>query len=328
MTATYNPRVAIITVTYRAGPFILDFLASVAKLLNRDTRYHLFLIDNASPDDTCSKAQAFIDQELLSGRITLLPQDGNLGFGRGCNAGADAAAKLGSEFLWFLNPDTTIEPNSGDVLLQALTSDKHIQFAGSTLKNEHGIKRSGAFRFPKATTTFLSNARIGLFDKALQKHTSTYPLPSQPIQADWLSGASFMVKRSAFETLEGFDPNYFLYFEEVDLFFRAKQAGFQSWSFPDSVVYHISGASTGINQKNTVEIKPRPKYWFESRSYYYQKNFGRAYAAWVDLCFTAGQLAFRLKNTLARRPSPEPPGLVRGVFRHNSLLNRSNSVRQ
>lgn len=325
MTATDKVSVAIVTVTYNAGPFILDYLTSVAQLLKRDASYHLLLVDNASPDDTYTKAQAFITEEQLTDRITLLPQSGNLGFGRGCNAGAERAANLGAELLWFLNPDTTIEPESGDVLRRALTAQEAIQFAGSILKNEQGVKRSGAFRFPKATTAFLSNARIGVLDKTLSRHTSTPPLPSEPIQADWLSGASFMVKRSAFEALQGFDPHYFLYFEEVDLFYRAKKAGFQSWSYPDSAVYHISGASTGINQKNTNEIKPRPKYWFESRSYFYQKNFGLCYAIGVDLCFAAGQFAFRLKNTITRRPSPEPPGLLRGIFRHSALFYRPKS---
>lgn len=323
MAATDNASVAIITVTYKAAPFILDYLKSVAQLLKRDASYHLFLVDNASPDDTCARAQAFVDEELLSDRITVLPQEGNLGFGRGCNAGAAAAAEKDAHFLWFLNPDTTIEPDSGDVLRRALAAEETIQFAGSTLKNERGVKRSGAFRFPRATTTFLSNARIGVLDKTLSQHTSTHPLPSEPVQVDWLSGASFMVKRSAFEALKGFDPHYFLYFEEVDLFYRAKQAGFQSWSYPESVIYHISGASTGINKKNTTEIKPRPSYWFESRSYFYQKNFGPLYAFWVDVSFTAGQILFRFKNLVTRRRSHEPPGLLRGIFRHNVVIHKA-----
>ena len=109
--------------------------------------------------------------------------------------------------------------------------------------------------------------RLGILDALFKNHVTAIPIQKQPYTADWLTGASFMVKNECFEALKGFDPHYFLYFEEVDLFYRAKQAGFSVWACPNSQVFHISGASTGINTQHSTP-KRQPNYWFESRKYF------------------------------------------------------------
>lgn len=315
--------VVIVTVTYNAAEFIERFLESVAAVLAVEPAFRLVLVDNASADASVQIAKQFIADKGLEYRATVIAQDGNVGFGRGCNAGAKQAVELGASYIWFLNPDTTVDVSAANELLACYENAPAADFVGSALKNEHGVKRSGAFRFPNATTTFLSNAKLGAFDRLLPNRTSTYPLPDKPIRVDWLTGASFMVKASVFEKLEGFDPKFFLYFEEVDLFLRAQRAGYQAWFCPSSVVYHQSGASTGINQKSAAEVKPRPSYWFESRRYFYLKNYGRAYFLLTDSAFLAGQALSRAKGLIKKVPTSEPPGLLGSIVRYSGLASGS-----
>ena len=91
----------------------------------------------------------------------------------------------------------------------------------------------------------------------------------QPI--DWVSGASTMMRRTAIDSIGGFDENYFLYFEETDFCLRAKRAGFTTWYVPQSRVVHIAGQSTKLMERETL---PRrlPAYWFESRRRYQAKE--------------------------------------------------------
>jgi len=238
-------KVTIITVTYNSADFIEEYLASVAPFLT-NTGHNLVIVDNASTDDTCSKVLEYAESNQLSSNIHLDASKENLGFGKGCNQAVEIAKESQPTHLWFLNPDTRVFIDSGKELLSLLELND-VDFAGSILVDENMNPRPGAFRFPGIVSTFLSTMSIGVLDKIFHKHTKTPPLQDTPYQADWLTGASFMTRLDCFDTLKGFDPFYFLYFEEVDLFYRAKKSGLSVWACPKSKVFHLSGASTGIN---------------------------------------------------------------------------------
>jgi len=312
-------KVAIITVTYNSADFIEQYLESVALFL-KGTDHQLFLVDNQSNDNTVDIANHFAQTQQLTSQIHVIPANDNLGFGKGCNLGVKHAKAHKPTHLWFLNPDTIIFEDTAPALLQLLKEDTNIDFAGSILVDKNNTPRAGAFRFPTAINVFLSTMTLGILDKLFHKHTTAIPADNETIEADWLTGASFIVKYDCFENLEGFDPQYFLYFEEVDLFFRAKQKGYVVSSCPKSKVFHISGASTGINSKETA-IKRRPNYWFESRRYYYIKNYGKAYFLLVDLLFFLGFSLKRIRDFIQQKDSQFPEHFAKDTFKH-SLLGR------
>ena len=314
-----QPTVAIITVTYNCSDFILPYLESVMPFLE-DTLHRLFIVDNASSDNTVELIQAF-KTKFDSEQIHLEPSRENLGFGKGCNKGAEMAQAYQPSHLWFLNPDTRISQDSGLSLLNFFANNTKIDFAGSILTNEHKETRPGAFRFPTLMNVFLSTMKLGVLDKLFSRYTTAAPIEKQAYQADWLTGASFMVKNSRFNALEGFDPFYFLYFEEVDLFYRAKKKGYSVWACPDSQVFHISGASTGINNKKT-QLKRRPGYWFESRRYFYLNNFGKAYFAAVDMVFLISHGFWWLRAKLQGKPLDTPEHFVKDIIEHSLLKSR------
>jgi N-acetylglucosaminyl-diphospho-decaprenol L-rhamnosyltransferase len=315
-----SAEVAIVTVTYNGEDFIEDFLtATCAQLDHPSLITHLILVDNNSSDHTLQVAQDFIDRHGLQKRVTLVPQSENLGFGTGCNIGVEAAKKYNPKFYWFLNPDTQIFPDTGIELINFFRVREAADFVGSRLVDRDNVPRPSAFRFPSATSEFCRAIRLGFVDRLVPHGQIAMPVSNLPHSADWLTGASFMVKSEVFDQLGGFDPAFFLYFEEVDLFYRAKQNGFSCWFNPHSSVYHFAGASTGISSSRKSATR-RPQYWFDSRRYFYCKNFSHFYFALCDIAAIAGLALWKLRLLLQHKDSRDPPGLLQDIAA-NSLFS-------
>lgn len=314
---------AIITVTYNCEDFIEDFLSALkGNLQSIAPRAKLFVVDNASSDRTVDVIRRFVEAEGLQERVVLLPQDTNLGFGTGCNVGADAAHELEPEYYWFLNPDTRVFPETQTELIKFFRLNPAADFVGSQLVNEHQQARPSAFRFPSVVSEFCRTLRLGVVDRLFPRGQIAIPVSNKPHRADWLTGASFMVKSGVFHRLGGFDPAYFLYFEEVDLFLRAKQQGFTCWFNPESKVYHYAGASTGISSSRKA-TKPRPQYWFDSRRYFYCKNHGQAYFALCDLAAMLGLSLWKLRLLVQKKDSSDPPGLLKAIASNSLFVSRT-----
>lgn len=312
---------AIITVTYNCEDFIEDFLSAACLSLSAPAWHTvLIIIDNLSSDSTREKVEEFIARHDMKEKILLRPQPRNLGFGAGCNAGVAVAKGFNPKYYWFLNPDTKIFSNTQQGLVDIFASDPSIGFVGSQLVNEDGATRPSAFRFPSATSELCGNLRLGALDRMLAHKQVAIPVSDAPHQADWLTGASFMARAEAFDQLNGFDEEFFLYFEEVDLFFRAKQQGFQSWINPASQVYHMAGASTGIASGRKA-TKRRPQYWFDSRRHFYCKNFGRPYFALCDFAAISALLLWKARAFIQRREGNDPPFFLIDLVR-NSIFAR------
>ncbi len=315
--------VAIVTVTYNAEPFIDGFAKAVQALFNYDPRFKLVIVDNDSKDKTVPWLEAFFSSEIQEGRVIVEAVGANRGFGAGCNIGVSLAGDV--ELLWFLNPDTQIEISTALELLKCFDNDESLSSVGSLLKNQAGEVSPGSFRFPELATVFLSCAQLGLLDRLFSNKKLTYDADHHMKPVDWLTGASFMLKKRHFDSVGGFDETFFLYFEEIDLFYRLKQKGYKAISCHDSVVYHISGASTGINRQLQSGLLPRkPKYWFESRRHLYMKNYGRQYFLMIDTVYIVGSLFSRLKALILNRKITRYRNLLRDIIKHSAIKSNVN----
>lgn len=318
MTLTKKNSVAIITVTYNCGNFIESFLHSIKPII-ADSQFNLIIIDNQSTDSSRTIIDQYIKDHALENNISLHLATDNHGFGKGCNIGAQIASAYGAEYLWFLNPDTQINQDSGTQLLSLLQESEHIDFAGSILNNNKNEPRAGAFRFPGIMNTLISSMQLKILDNLFPTYTTAAPIKEKPYPVDWLTGASFMTSLTCFEKLNGFDPAYFLYFEEVDLFHRAKKIGLTAWCCPQSSVFHMAGASTGVSNK--TQKKRKPYYWFESRRYYYLSNYGRMYFTLTDLCLIASISCWKLRAKLQKKTDNTPAHFLKDILKYSYLAN-------
>lgn len=168
------------------------------------------VVDNASVDDSAALARR------RGARV--LPLTRNAGFGRACNIGAEAAT---TPYLLFINPDARIRPDQ----ILAL----------------HG-------RLRERTDLFAVAPMLGAADRAPAQKTKNYldvlDLGQTP-ELTSLSGSAFMTRRDAFLSLGGFDANIFLYYEEDDLFWRARNRGYKLELIEAMIIDHAHGRSCG-----------------------------------------------------------------------------------
>jgi N-acetylglucosaminyl-diphospho-decaprenol L-rhamnosyltransferase len=321
-------KVAIITVTFNSSGFIDNYLDALSSFLIGSSHI-LIVVDNASVDDTVVRIENHRQAQTLEKNIRIITLPKNVGFGGGCNIGIAAAGDVNASHLWFLNPDTEVLSDSADKLLALFSARPSTDFVGSVLIDQQQQERAGAFRFPSIINVCLSTLKLGILDRLLKQHTTAIPIATHPYPADWLTGASFMARSQTIDALNGFDPHYFLYFEEVDLFYRAKNKGFTVLCCPESRVFHISGASTGINNQHNdthnITTKRQPGYWFESRRHFYVSNYGRLYFSLVDFCQICCLLCWKLRAKLQKKSDTTPDQFTRDIIRYSypaQLLKR------
>ena len=142
--------------------------------------------------------------------------------------------------------------------------------------------------------------------------------PREAIGVPIMSGAFLLARRDVIDRTGGFDPRFFLYFEETDLCLRAQRAGYRCWYVPSSRVVHLEGQSTGVTDKS-AEPQRLPRYWFESRRHYFMKNYGPWKARLADVAWALGHMSWRARRRLQGKVDDDPPHLLADFVRFNFL---------
>lgn len=122
---------------------------------------------------------------------------------------------------------------------------------------------------------------------------------------DWVAGAAVMFRLDVLDTLDGFDPAFFLYYEEVDLMRRIKTAGHEIWYIPEARVLHAEGAATQLRSGDSGR-RAKPEYWYDSWRIYFRKNHGRFGALWAATLWMIGAALNRV-IALLRGQTPRMP---------------------
>lgn len=302
----------IVIVNFRTGGLTIDCLASLMADPSLPAGTKIMAVDAASGDGSGGMIATAVAARGWQQHIALVDLPINGGFAYGNNRAIEAAdARWGvARNYLLLNPDTVVRPGAIAPLLEFLDKHADVGIVGSLLEDPDGTPQACSFRFPSAFSEFESEARLGLFTRVLQRWRVVLPVGPAPHQADWVSGASMMVKRDVFDRIGGLDEDYFLYYEELDFCRRATAAGWQCWTVPQSRVVHLCGQSTGLTAKN-AKPRRRPSYWFNSRNLYFSKHHGRWGKFAADLGWIGGQGVNNLRQALQRRPNNDPPFLVR-----------------
>ena len=231
----------------------------------------VIVVDNASADASLARVEALTDMPFP---IHFIRNLANQGFGAACNQGA---ALAGSEYLLFLNPDTRLFQHSLSVPLAYMRrlENEDVGIVGIQLVDEQNHIARSCSRFP-SVGIFLSQA-LGLNRlpglKHLAQGMSEWKHDST-CKVDQIMGAFFLMRHSLFESLGGFDERFFVYFEEVDLSLRARQAGWHSVYIADARAFHAGGGASRQVKAN------RLFYSLRSRLLYGFKHF-TSFKAWL-----------------------------------------------
>ncbi len=234
-THRFGDELAVVTVTYSPGETLETFLDSLAKATSRPLQ--VVLADNGSTDGTL---------ELAAERdgVQLLRIGENVGYGTAANRGI---AQLGSEVGWVAvaNPDIEWHPGSLDELLAAAERWPRAAALGPLIREPGGAVYPSARLLPSLGRgighAILSPVWPG------NRWTRKYRQEDAAIgerAAEWLSGACLLLRRVAFESVDGFDPRYFMYSEDIDLGDRLGRAGWLNVYVPTAEVTHLGGHAT------------------------------------------------------------------------------------
>ncbi|WP_132112202.1 glycosyltransferase family 2 protein [Actinocrispum wychmicini] len=231
----YGDELAVVTVTYSPGETLERFLDTLDKATKRP--YRVVLADNGSTDGAPEQAAEREGVQLLS-------TGENLGYGAAANRGV---TEFDDAYGWVVvaNPDIEWGPGSIDTLLDAADRWPRGGSFGPLIREPNGDVYPSARLLPSLGKG-VGHAVVGRVWRD-NPWTKAYRQSEGAIverTAGWLSGSCLLLRRAAFDSVDGFDPRYFMYFEDVDLGDRIGRAGWQNVYVPSAEVTHIGGHAT------------------------------------------------------------------------------------
>ena len=222
-----------VIVNYNASGHVVDCVRS----LHADGVTDVVLADNASSDDLAGALAA------LDPRPVLVSTGANLGFGAGANRGVWATS---TPLVAIMNPDVVVEPGASKILVEEFERDASLAVLGPRVENVDGSLYPSARTFP-ALLDAAGHAVFG-FVAPQNRFTRRYRMldwdHASSRTVDWVSGTFLVVRRAVFDALGGFDEGYFMYVEDVDLCWRAREHGSRVAYEPAVRVVHTIGASS------------------------------------------------------------------------------------
>ena len=220
---------SIIIVNFNGRKLIQNCLDSV--LRTNSTNFEVIFIDNGSTDGSIEFVQNFAAKS--SSRVRLIKNQKNLGFAEGNNVGIrDSSGK----YIAFLNNDTIVNPNWLQSILALLEKDKQIGAVQSLLLAKDGLKIDSL----GGTIDIFGTAE----DRVVSMENLRRPANSQIEEIFSACAASMVVRKSVLEEVGNFDPNFFAYYEDVDLCWRIRLHGYAIVLDLNSIVYHIRSATS------------------------------------------------------------------------------------
>lgn len=252
--------VTVIMIVYHTGKVLFDTIDSV---LAEPRVSQFILIDNGSSEKTLTKMREI---EAQYGHVLLVHGQGNIGFARAANLGAHLASE---PWLVFLNPDARLRPGCIAGLVEAARSGASPCIVGARVLNPDMTEQRGARRGEVTpVTTLLSLTRLSQrvpFLRRFEIHRETDELPLAPYPVPTISGACFCVSKRDFAQIRGFDTDFFLHVEDVDLCWRAREAG-------GVVLFHPSAEV--IHEGHTSRVEPVFVEWNKGKGliHYFHKR--------------------------------------------------------
>ena len=269
MFVTRDPRVFVILLNYQNPADTLRCLASLRR--SRHRGQFPVVVDNASGNGDVAALTA-----ALGPVVPVLESSTNIGYAAGNNLGIRHALERDADFIWILNPDTEVEPDTLQGLLTTMSLRPDAGFVGSLnlfgQSDPPTIQSAGG----------LINWDAGVVVESLGRGQPLSSRPQRdPYDVDYVAGTSMLVRRRVFEEVGMLPEHYFLYFEETDFQVSAARDGWKSVINPLARVWHYQGSTSHL---------PAPYY-----TYYYIRGrilFAHKFTDFSDDRIVAGLSGF------------------------------------
>jgi hypothetical protein len=298
------PKIAAIIINYKTPGLTLDCLASLESELRELPGSQAIVVDNASQDDSVRLLEREIKSRSWGNWVEVVQSFTNAGFSSGNNLGVAAARRRGPVDGYLLtNSDTLVRPGAMKRLAEALSTDPRIGLVGPRLEWPSGEMQASCFRAISPARELAAAAKTGVLSRLVG---GDLPIPidlsngTNAANVEWISFACVLIRAEAFAAIGPMDEGFFMYFEDVDYGLRANRAGWQIAYAPAARVVHLRGGRTP-GEFAHEERKRRPRFYYESRSRYLAKYYGRTGPLRANVCWTVGRGISFLRELAARK---------------------------
>jgi len=261
-------KLSVVILNYNVRYFLELCLKSVEAAIT-GINAEIIVVDNASPDDSCEMVKTlFPNAKLIENKL-------NSGFSKGNNIGV---AQARGEYLCILNPDTVVAEDTFTTLLEFADETKDIGIIGCRLIDGNGLYLPESKR--NVPTPLVSFKKIfGSSGSYYANHLKQHEIGN----VDILVGAFMIIKKSIYDEIGGFDEDYFMYGEDIDLSYKILKAGFQNQYFGQSTIIHFKGEST---PKDRIYRKR----FYDAMRIFYKKHFKKTWL--LDIIINLGTKTF------------------------------------
>ena len=274
-------KLSIIIVTWNVKADLAACLSSLKKNAPLPD-YETIVVDNNSSDGTAEYIKQHFPQ------VKVIENRENKGFAKANNQGIRASK---GEYIFLLNPDTIVHPGSLDILVDFMDDNPDAGACGGKLLNADGSVQRSVRRFPTFRAVLYCHTvfrLLRIFRGSYKKWRMKEFGYDRQIPVDQLMGAALLLRISAIDTGETLDESFFMYFEEVDLCYRIKQAGWRIEFVPNSNITHLGGQSSKQVPLKRIML-------FKSMLRYFRKHRGKFEIALFSIVF---KIALILRNFL------------------------------
>ncbi len=278
--------ITIVIVNYRVKYFLEQTLRSVQEAVN-GLQAEVYVIDNNSGDDSIEHSKRLFPW------VKFVENKKNVGFARANNQGIVAAQ---GEFTLILNPDTVITRDSVHKPIEWMREHPDCGAVGVRMVDGNGVFLPESKRaFPTPWASFckiFGLSKLFPYSPVFAKYHLRYLSDREPHQVDILSGAFMLCRTLLLQQVGGFDEDFFMYGEDIDLSYRLVKAGKHNWYLPVEII-HYKGESTKKDSMRYVRV------FYEAMLIFYRKHYPRF--SWIGYPIVQLGVAVRASMAMLKR---------------------------
>ncbi|MBI4067694.1 glycosyltransferase family 2 protein, partial [Candidatus Gottesmanbacteria bacterium] len=284
-------KLSIIIVNYNSAHFLKNCLLSLRHSTLPAKEYEIIIVDNNSKDNSLADAISIKDLKL-----TIVKNDQNIGFAKANNI---AIKRSIGEYVLLLNPDTILEKDTLNIMVQYMEENKKAAVASCKILLPNGDIDDASHRgFPTPWNAFCHFVGFGkIFPQS--NFFNGYHLGYEDLdkihEIDSCVGAFMLIRRHVGEELSWLDEDYFWYGEDLDFCYRVKQKGYKVMYVPLTKIIHYKGISSGIKnhskELSTADTKTRQlatKARFAVMRTFYKKHYQHKYPSLLTTLVLSG----------------------------------------
>jgi len=234
--------ISFIIVNWNTKDLLRDCLDSIYKTIDALT-YEIIVVDNASSDGSMDMLTTEYPQ------VKTIANKDNRGFGAANNQGF---AMMQGQYALLINTDAILTAGAVNKLWDFAEGNPLAAIVCGQLLNADGSRQNSVASFPTLLTLAANSSLLEyLFPR---KYPSKRYEHAGPLEVDSAIGACMMIRKKALDEVSFFDDRYFFFFEETDMAYAMRRAGWRVYQVPDALIFHLQGQSIGHRAQSRIEF--------------------------------------------------------------------------